>query len=124
MFRLIVFLCLCWASLSQAQSPAVLISTEQGLSQGMVFQTLQSRDGFIWVATKDGLNRFDGYRFKIFSPDPFDPFAIATNEIRQILEDSRGRLWLSYEGGLDVYLPSSGHFFIYPWLMCRILVVT
>lgn len=114
MFRAITFLCLVWASLSQAQSPAVLISTEDGLSQGMVFQILQSRDGFIWVATKDGLNRFDGYRFKVFSPDPFDPFAIAANEIRHILEDSRGRIWLAYEGGLDVLVPSTGHFFHLP----------
>ena len=43
------------------------ITLEQGLSQGMVFDILQTRDGFLWVATKDGLNRYDGYNFRIFS---------------------------------------------------------
>lgn len=114
MARATIFLCLFWAALSAAQPSAELISTKQGLSQGMVFNMLQSAEGFLWVATKDGLNRFDGYRFEVFLPDPFDPFSIGANEIRQLYEDSRGRLWLGYEGGLDVFLPSSGLFFHLP----------
>jgi len=40
------------------------ITIENGLSQGMIFDIVQTRDGFIWVATKDALNRYDGYNFK------------------------------------------------------------
>ncbi|MCB9281240.1 MAG: response regulator [Lewinellaceae bacterium] len=95
----------------QAPDNTVLLSVNEGLSQGMVFDVLQGRDGFMWLATKDGLNRYDGYRFGIFTHDPFDPFSIASNEIWQIYEDSLGRLWLSYPGGIDVFMPGSGRFF-------------
>ncbi|MBC7774333.1 MAG: hypothetical protein H7246_02760, partial [Phycisphaerae bacterium] len=53
----------------------------------MVFDILQSRDGFIWIATKDGLNRYDGSRFKVFSPDPFNSFAISNSEVLHLFED-------------------------------------
>ncbi|MCB9297163.1 MAG: hypothetical protein H6559_29175 [Lewinellaceae bacterium] len=39
----------------------------------MIYDILQSRDGFLWIATKDGLNRYDGYRFEIFFARPFRP---------------------------------------------------
>ena len=97
--------------LGQAPAKATLLSVNEGLSQGMAFDILQSRDGFLWIATKDGLNRYDGYRFEIFSHDPFDPFSIVSNEVWKIFEDSRGRLWLACPGGLDVFLPQTGRFF-------------
>ena len=55
-----------------AQTPAAFqtISTDQGLSQGMIFDLLQDKEGFIWVATKNGLNRYDGYSFKVFYQRP------------------------------------------------------
>ncbi|MBK9486448.1 MAG: hypothetical protein IPO01_15040 [Chitinophagaceae bacterium] len=55
-----------WVFFSAAQNPPAYetISTAQGLSQGMVFDLLQDKEGFIWVATKNGLNRYDGYSFK------------------------------------------------------------
>ena len=95
----------------QTPGKSTLLSVNEGLSQGMIFDILQSRDGYLWVATKDGLNRYDGYRFEVFSHDPFDPFSITSNEVWKIFEDSRGRLWLVCPGGLDVFLPQTGRFF-------------
>ncbi|MCB9285405.1 MAG: hypothetical protein H6563_15170 [Lewinellaceae bacterium] len=77
----------------------------------MIFDILQSRDGFIWIATKDGLNRYDGSRFEVFSPDPFDPFAISSSEVRTLFEDSRGWIWVALLYGVDVLDPASGRFF-------------
>ncbi len=77
----------------------------------MIFDICQTRDGFLWVATKDGLNRYDGYNFKVFANNPFDSLSIAGNTINTLFEDSRGWLWLGVEGkGLDVYDPQTGHF--------------
>ncbi|MEQ1745704.1 MAG: ATP-binding protein, partial [Saprospiraceae bacterium] len=87
------------------------LTIEQGLSQGMIFDILQTRDGFLWVATKDGLNRYDGYNFKVFSNNPFDPFSIAENTATKLFEDSRGWLWVGLSTkGADVYEPRTGRF--------------
>ena len=68
------------------------VSTAQGLSQGLINDMLQDRDGFIWIATKGGLNRYDGYSFKVFTTDPQDAASISSNAVSNLLEDSKGRL--------------------------------
>ena len=88
------------------------ITIADGLSQGMIFDILQTRDGFIWVATKDGLNRYDGYNFKVFTNNPFDPYSIAENAVNSLFEDSNGRLWVGLQNkGVDVYDPGTGRFY-------------
>jgi ligand-binding sensor domain-containing protein len=75
------------------------ISTEQGLSQGLVNDMLQDREGFIWIATKGGLNRYDGYTFKIFTTDPQDTSSISSNTVSNLLEDKKGRIWIGTNDG-------------------------
>ncbi len=87
------------------------ITIEHGLSQGMIYDLLQTRDGFLWIATKDGLNRYDGYNFKVFDNDPYNPFSLAENTVTALFEDSRGWLWVGTESkGLDLYDRRSGRF--------------
>ncbi|MEO5890036.1 MAG: ATP-binding protein [Ferruginibacter sp.] len=87
------------------------ISTAQGLSQGLINDMLQDREGFIWIATKGGLNRYDGYTFKIFTTDPQDSNSICSNSISNLLEDSKGRIWIgTYDAGVSVYDKKTGRF--------------
>ncbi len=97
---------------SAQQAPAdELISTTQGLSQGMIHDMLQDKEGFIWIATKGGLNRYDGYSFKVFTNDPQDTTSISSNAVSNLLEDSKGRLWVgTYDGGVNVYNKKTGRF--------------
>ncbi len=91
------------------------LTIEQGLSQGMIFDILQTRDGFLWVATKDGLNRYDGYNFKIFTHNPFAPYSLSENTLVALFEDSRGLLWVATESkGVDVYDYRRGYFHHFP----------
>ncbi len=110
-FAAFIFLLAACRLASQTAASVTMLTVNDGLSQGMVFDLLQSRDGFIWIATKDGLNRYDGSRFEVFSPDPFDPFSIANSEVRSIFEDSRGWIWVAFQAELDIFDPSSGRFY-------------
>ncbi|TVR77806.1 MAG: hybrid sensor histidine kinase/response regulator [Saprospirales bacterium] len=91
-----------------------IFTVNQGLSQGMVFDMLQCREGYIWVATKGGLNRYNGYSFDVFTPDAFDPFTLGASEIRKLFEDSKGRIWINHLEGIEVFIPEEGLFFHLP----------
>lgn len=87
------------------------ISLEEGLSQSVVNAILQDSQGFLWVGTDDGLNRYDGYNFKIYKPDSNNPFSISDRTITAIIEDEKGFLWIGTRaGGLNRYDPITGQF--------------
>src|SRR5258705_5416969 len=105
----VAFTCMGKAASTQAINPYETISIAQGLSQGMVFDILQDKEGFIWVATKNGLNRYDGYDFKVFSNDPYNPHTLSSNTIIKLFEDSKGRIWAGTEkAGVNVYDMKNG----------------
>jgi PAS domain S-box-containing protein len=76
------------------------LGLEDGLSQGTVYSILQDSQGFLWVATQDGLNKYDGYTFTVHRHDPADPASLSSNVIYVILEDSDDDLWLGTDRGL------------------------
>ena len=97
---------------SQKEKAYESISIAQGLSQGMIFDLLQDAEGFIWVATKNGLNRYDGYGFKIFTNDPYNNHSLSSNTIVKLFEDSKGRIWAGTENaGINFYDKKCGIFF-------------
>ena len=63
---------------------------EDELSNSTPFTCLQDKKGFIWMGTNDGLNRFDGYTFRIFRNNPDDSLSIVSNRIRTLFENKNG----------------------------------
>ncbi len=87
------------------------IGAEQGLGNSYVLKVIQDRQGFIWVATQNGLYRYDGYQFKAFLHDPEDPTSLAGNYIQHLFEDSDGTLWVGiWHGGFAQYHPQTQTF--------------
>ncbi|MDJ0840856.1 MAG: two-component regulator propeller domain-containing protein [Acidobacteriota bacterium] len=74
---------------------------EQGLSENHVFCVLQDQRGFMWFGTRDGLNRYDGYEFKIYRNRPDDPTSLSNNYIYTLFEDEEGIIWVGTRGGLN-----------------------
>jgi len=87
------------------------ISLEDGLSQNNVYWILQDYKGFMWFGTEDGLNMYDGYRFKVFKPDPDNPHSISDGYIFSIFEDGSHTLWIGTgSGGLNRFDRETGRF--------------
>ena len=87
------------------------INIQQGLSQSSVRVIFQDSRGFMWFGTEDGLNRYDGYNFKTFKPDPDVPHSLSDRWINSIVEDPSGMLWIATRlGGLSRYDPRSEEF--------------
>ncbi|MBK9376160.1 MAG: hypothetical protein IPN03_21160 [Holophagales bacterium] len=72
--------------------------SEKGLPQDTVQSLLQTRDGYLWVGTQEGLARFDGVRFRVWD-ERTNP-ELRSGSIASLLEDSRGRLWIGLSGGV------------------------
>ena len=83
---------------------------EEGLSQSSVRTLFQDNLGFLWIGAQDGLNRFDGYSFKVFRPNPNDLSALNGNEISAIIQSADGALWVGTNGGLNRYDLVTGKF--------------
>lgn len=84
--------------------------TTEGLSQINVNCIIQDSRGFIWIATRNGLNRYDGYHFITYRYNTTDPYSISNNTITDIAEDKNGNIWLATWGGLNMYQRSAGRF--------------
>jgi ligand-binding sensor domain-containing protein len=85
-------------------------TTDNGLSQGSIYHIYQDRKGFIWLATWDGLNRFDGYQFTVFKPNLHDSNSIKGSRISSILEDESSYIWVGTYEALNRYDPSTHQF--------------
>src|SRR5215472_2653935 len=82
------------------------ITTNDGLSQGYVTAILQDRRGFMWFATRDGLNRYDGNSFVVYKNNPNDPASLGSNFIQALMEDDDGDLWIATNTGVNRFDPT------------------
>lgn len=76
------------------------LSLEQGLSQSSVMDVLQDSRGYVWLATEEGLDRYDGFSFKIYKHDPGDPASLPSSFVWDVEEDPSGDLWVATPRGL------------------------
>lgn len=75
------------------------LKVKDGLSQSSILSIVQDRIGFMWFGTGSGLNKYDGYTFKVYLNDPNDSLTISDNVISTLFEDKNGNLWVGTAGG-------------------------
>ena len=99
-----LLICLCWSlSFLNAQTPVTYLGINQGLSNNSVRCILRDHKGFMWFGTFDGLNRYDGYNFRVFRNKVNDSASLINPFINALSEDKKGRLWIGTRHGLSIY---------------------
>lgn len=89
------------------------LGVNEGLSQSTIFDIVQDRQGNMWFATYDGLNKYDGYDFTVYQHDEQNPYSIGCDITRSCMVDSQGNLWIGTEEGLSLYDASQDKFYNY-----------
>jgi ligand-binding sensor domain-containing protein/signal transduction histidine kinase/DNA-binding response OmpR family regulator len=86
-------------------------TTENGLSNNIVTAITQDNNGYMWFGTEDGLNRFDGQKFKIYRYHPDNKNSLAGPRVTSLHVDENNQLWIGTEsGGLSLYTPQNDSF--------------
>ncbi len=88
------------------------ISVEDGLSQSTVNTILQDRQGFLWFATSDGLDRYDGIAFTVFKHDQNNSQSLSSNVLAPLALTGQGTIWIGTSTGLCRYDKTTNSFSI------------
>ncbi|MCF0054976.1 hybrid sensor histidine kinase/response regulator [Dyadobacter sp. CY356] len=119
-----VFCSICFVAILQLISTVVFgqnrpihfkkVTTENGLSSNNVNCIFQDKKGFIWLGTRNGLNRYDGSKVNTFRNNEKDPFSLSNNYVTGIVEDHAGNIWIAtVGGGLNMFDRNTGKFYAY-----------
>lgn len=107
----IVFFSATFICFSQSQAVFKKINQSSGLSNGRITSMAKEKNGFVWIGTNNGLNRYDGLGFKVYNKRNS---TIGSNDISDILIDSKNRIWITtLGGGLNYYNPLNDTFQIF-----------
>ena len=99
----LLMICILLFFSSDTQIPVSYLGIDQGLSNNSVRCILKDRKGFMWFGTHDGLNRYDGYGFKVFRSNVNDSSSLIRPLIYSLNQDQTGNLWIGTLQGLSIY---------------------
>ena len=101
--------CTAFSAFSAGEKKFQHFTTIEGLSYNTVFDIAQDPSGFIWIATGEGLNRYDSYGFKIYYSDKTE-YSIPSNEVKTLLVTQQGTLLAGTSEGLCLFNPENDNF--------------
>lgn len=100
-----------WAFVfSTSAQTGIFYSTDENLSNSLINYIYQDRRDYIWIATEDGLNKFDGVKFTIYKNNLKDSTSLKNNYVRCMHEDSKRRFWVGGINGLQLFNRTTNKF--------------
>ncbi len=109
-----IILFLSISSFAQKDFHFETFTTRDGLSSNEIRSLLRDSRGFLWVGTTNGLNRYDGYRFQNFTPNPRAENSLGGEVVMALAESPTGQIWIAHNRGLDIYDPPRDTFLRVP----------
>ena len=104
MIRKVLFGILCLMNgLSANAQMGKLFDADKQMSSSYTTQIYLDKDGFIWVATRNGLNRYDGYQFRIYKKEMRQDLGMASNYVNCMTQDHNGRFFIGMYGALQIF---------------------
>ena len=103
MVRKVLLFCFFLVTLSTHAQMGKLFDADKQMSSSLTSQIFLDRDGFIWVATRNGLNRYDGYQFRILKKETRQDLGMASNYVNCMMQDRTGLFYIGMYGALQTY---------------------
>lgn len=110
MKRLLLLMIVFLGGIVQVVAENTLFYDSKQLTCDLITSICQDKDGFIWIGTDYGLNKFNGIQFTHFYNRPKDSTSLLDNSVKALMLDSEGTLWVGSIGGLQYYQPEENAF--------------
>lgn len=110
MKRLLSLMVICLVGFTQVVAENILFYDSKQLTCDLVTSICQDKDGFIWIGTDYGLNKFNGTQFTHYYSNPKDSTSLLDNSVKTLMLDKEGTLWIGSIGGLQYYVPEENIF--------------
>lgn len=106
-----LFICITsWCFGQEKQYHFLHLDIKTGLSHNQISAIYKDKKGFMWFGTLEGIDKYDGYTFKVFRHDANNPSSISDDEINSIQEGPGGKLWINTHAGYNIYDPLTERF--------------
>src|SRR4029079_2323263 len=111
-YTALFFLSANWGKIYSQQAGNIFdhITVQQGLSSNGVNDVIQDSEGFYWISTNNGLNRFDGTNFNIYYNNPRDSNFLIHNHCTSLCEDAEGNIWVGTMKGISCFVKKENRF--------------
>ena len=110
MKRLLLLMIVFFGGIVQVVAENTLFYDSKQLTCDLITSICQDKDGFIWIGTDYGLNKFNGIQFTHYYNNPKDSTSLSDNSVKALMLDNEGTLWVGGIGGLQYYVPEENAF--------------
>ncbi|MBP9016223.1 MAG: response regulator [Paludibacteraceae bacterium] len=110
MKKFLTLLVFCMSTFDIQSQIGIFYSTDKDISNSLINHIYQDKRNYLWIATEDGLNKYDGIKFTVYKNEPKDSTSLKNNYVRCLFEDSKNRFWVGCINGLQQFNRQTNQF--------------